>query len=308
MAITLDGLTVKTPPEFAPMLMKQAFEQSVVGQLTPSEPLPLQGKSIPVYDGGFEVGYVPEGGAKPVSDVQFSVKKITPIKLAGIILVSMEAARLDPAGMMRIIEADMRNAISRGIDYGVLYGKSAYDGTDIPAVTAVNQTTNRVELDLAKDLTPQIIAGYDLAAANLNADPNGFAFDSQLRSKVAMATQVMRTPQGAPQPMPNLAVAADTVAGLKAAYGRVVAGRVGSQGDTLVRGFVGDWAKVRWGYGSQIELASSAEATVVDAAGKEWHTFQDNMRAYRIEATVGWAILDPTAFAAYEVAGTTVTP
>ena len=297
MPITLDGQTVPLPNSFAPTLMKNAFEQSVIGQLTASEPIPLGDYIVPQYDGGFEVGVVGEAQPKPVSTPTISHKVIKPIKLAGIVVVSKEAAKKDPASMMRLVEADMTNGISRGIDFGILYGKSAKTGSAITDAVYVNQTTNRVEL-VAGDLVPQILAGYDLAAAGA-ADPNGFAFDSRYRTKIAMATQQIRTPAGVPQPMPNLAVSADTVAGLKAAYGRVVAGRVGSNVDTKIKGFVGDWGKVRWGFAEDITVSRSTEATVVDGANT-YHLWQDNLIGLLVEAIVGWTILDTTAFAAYE--------
>ena len=93
MPITLDGQTVPMPKEFAPTVMKNAFEASVIGQLTNSEPLPLGDYVIPQYDGGFEVGVVGETGRKPVGNVTVSHKVITPIKLAGIIVASKEAAK-----------------------------------------------------------------------------------------------------------------------------------------------------------------------------------------------------------------------
>lgn len=131
MPITLDGQTVPMPKEFAPTMLKNAFEASVIGQLTTSEPLPLGDYVIPQYDGGFEVGVVGEGQPKPVSDVAISHKVIKPIKLAGIVIASKEAVKKDPVGMMNIVSQDMTNAISRGIDFGILYGKSAKTGAAI---------------------------------------------------------------------------------------------------------------------------------------------------------------------------------
>lgn len=307
MAITIDGIQVKMPQEWAPTLLKQAFEESVVGKLCPAEPMPLSGKTIPVYGGGFEVGYVAEGTAKPVSDVTIEAKSIVPIKLAGITLVSSEATKLNPGKMLDIMQTDMRNAISRGVDYGVLYGKSANSGAKIPGAVAVNDTTKRVTLDTKKDLVPQLLGGYDKAAEGLESDPSGFMFDSRLRTKIAVASQQTGTTvKDGAQRMPNLAVAADTVAGLPAAYGRVVSGRIGTQtGETpAVLGFVGDWSKIRWGFAEQIELTRSDQASVV-AGGKTYHLFQDNMVAYRIEVTVGWTVLDTNAFAAYTASSTT---
>ena len=299
MPITLDGHNVPLPQSFAPTLMKNAFEQSVISPLTPSEPLAIGADTvIPQYDGGIEAGVVGEAQPKPVSEAAMSFKTLKPIKLATIVIVSKEAARVNPTQMLTYVQNDMRNAITRAVDFGILYGKSAKTGAAIADVSYVNQTTNRVELT-AGDLVPQLLAGYDLAAESATADPNGFAFDTRFRTKVAMSTQVIRTPEGVPQPMPNLTTQADNVAGLKATYGRVVSGRVGTNADTGVKGFVGDWSKVRWGYGEQITMTSSDSATIVDGS-TTYHLFQQNLKAFLVEAIVGWAVTDTEAFAAYE--------
>lgn len=297
--VTLDGVGIEMPPDWAATQMKTAFEASVIGQLTPSAPIPLGDYNIPVYEGGFEMGYTPEMGKKPVSGVSFSFKTMSPVKLAGIIVVSQEAARRNPAQMLTMVEQDMQNSVARAVDYAIFYGKSAYDGTAIPAMTSVNATTNRVELNLANDLVPQILAGYDLIVDE-SADPNGFAFDTRLRSRLALATQQQVTLPGAPAPMPNLGARYDNIAGLKAAYGRTVSGRVGTNADTKVRGFVGDWSKIRWGYATAIELARSTESTIIGADGQPIYLWQQNAMALRIEVTVGWTVLNALAFSAYE--------
>ena len=296
MAVLIDGIEVPLPSNWAETQLAQAFEESVVGKLDAPEPMPLGETVIPVYEGGFEVGYVAEGTPKPVSEVGFSHRTLSPWKFAGIVLVSQEAARLNPARMLDKIQQDMRNGVARQIDYGVFYGKSARTGNAVPNATFVDATTNRVELTSALD--EDILNAYDLAVAgNENGDPNGFAFDTSYRTRVARISQTA----GAPTPgLPNLNAAVNNVAGLPAAYGRTVSGRVGTQTATDVKGFVGDWrAGLAWGYGSQIELKRSTEATIVDGGGKTWNLFQDNMIAYLIEFTAGWSV-DATMFAALE--------
>lgn len=300
MAVTIDGFNVDLPSNWAATQLAQAFEQSVVGQLSQSTPLPLGETIIPIYEGGFEVGYTAEGSPKPVSEVGFDQRTLQPWKFAGIVLVSKEAARLNPAQMLENIQADMRNGVARQIDYGVLYGKSARTGVAVPNATAVNSTTARVTAGSA-DLADDILDAYDLAVGgNANGDPNGFAFDTRLRTRVARANAVQNTVGATIPAIPSLVGAGATVGGLPAAYGRTVAGRVGAQGHTGTVGFVGDWNKgLTWGYGSTVELQRSTEATIVDGAGKTWHSFQDNMIAYLIEFTAGWSV-DPTMFAAYD--------
>lgn len=302
MAVTIDGFEVDLPPTWAETQLSQAFEQSVAGQLSQSVPLPLGETVIPVYEGGFEVGYTAEGSPKPVSEVSFDKRTLQPWKFAGIVLVSQEAARLNPAQMLENIQADMRNGVARQIDYGVFYGKSARTGNAVPNATFVDQTDARIEL--GADLAEDILDGYDAAVeGNPNGDPNGFAFDTRYRTRVARANAVQNTVGATIPSIPNLTGAGAFVGGLPAAYGRTVSGRVGTQTATGTVGFVGDWnAGLTWGYGSSIELKRSTEATVVDGSNKTWHLFQDNMIAYLIEFTAGWSV-DPTMFAAYDEQG-----
>lgn len=299
MTVTLDGVALPLPPTWAPTQLKTAFQESVVGQLTPSVPIPMGDYNIPVYEGGFEMGYVPEMGQKPVSDVSFSFKTMSPVKLAGIIVVSEEAARRNPGQMMEMVQADMRNAVSRAVDLAVFYGKSAYNGSAIPGVSFVNQTTNRVEVNYKNDLVPQLLAGYNTIVSE-TADPNGWAFDTLQRATLALAAQQQVTLPGAPTPTPDLRQGVSTLMGLKTAFGRSVAGRVGTNADTNVDGFLGDWSKLRWGFASEIAMKRSTEATIMGADGQPIYLFQQNAMALLIEVTVGWSVLDTKAFVAYD--------
>lgn len=297
MAVTLDGQELNLPRDWSETTLAKGFQESVVGKLTPQEPVSTNGNVIPVYNGGFEVGYTAEASPKPVSDVSIVPNFLTPNKYAGILLVSKEAARANPGRLMEIVQQDMINAVARQIDYGIFYGRSAKSGAAVPNVPSINATTNRVELNESNDLVPQILAGYELAS--LDSDPNGFAFDSRYRTKIALASQQQLAPAGGTSPMPNLNSTVGSFAGLTTAYGRTVAGRVGTEDDTNVKGFVGDWSKLRWGFSEDISIQRSNQATVVDGAGKQWNLFQDNMIALLVEFEAGWWI-DPTAFAAYE--------
>ena len=297
MAITLDGLSVDLPQSWGNTLMKDSFESSVVGSLTSQIPISTRGNVIPIYEGGFEVGYVAEAEAKPVSEVGISLQYLTPQKFAGIVVVSKEAARENPANMLDIMRQDMINAVSRQVDFGIFYGKSAKSGAPVPNTTGINNTTNRVEL-APGDLVPQVLAGYDLAAAT-GKDPNGFAFDPTMRTRLSLAAQQQLSAPGGTSPMPSLNSVVGTFGGLPVAYGRTVSGKVGVNAPTAVKGFVGDWDNgLRWGFSSDISMQRSDQATVVDGANT-YHLFQQNLIAYLIEFEAGWWI-DPTAFTAFD--------
>ena len=138
MAFTLSDSDPKLlPASISEAILSKAFEQSVVGRLSPSKPMTLGENVIPVYEGGIEAGVVGEGEAKPVSTPTMSAKVIKPIKLATIVVVSEEAARVNPGQMLTHIQDDMSNAITRAIDLGVLHGRSAKTGAAIPDQTSL---------------------------------------------------------------------------------------------------------------------------------------------------------------------------
>lgn len=298
MAVTLDGQSLDLPKDWSNLVLKESFQESVVGRLTNQEPVSTNGNVIPVYDSGFEVGHTAEASPKPVSDVNIVPNFLTPNKYAGILLISKEAARANPANMLDTVRQDMINAVARQVDYGVIYGRSAKTGSVVSGTPFINQTTNRVALDLNTDLVPQFLAGYDLAG--LDEDPDGFAFDSQFRTKVALASQQQLAPAGGTSPMPNLNNSVASFAGLPTSFGRTVSGRLSGKKDSGVKGFVGDWDKLRWGFSENISITRSTEGTVVDGNGKTWSLFQDNMIGLLVEFEAGWWA-DPTAFAAYEL-------
>ena len=307
MAVTLDGLTVDLPKEWGATQLAKGFEQSVVGQLKSSTPMNMGEYVIPQYEGGFELGYTAEMGVKPVSGVSVTAKTMSPHKFAGIVVVSKEFAKRNPVQMLQYIEQDMRNAVARQVDYAIFYGKSAKTGQFVPGVDTaknyIDATTLRTELTNG-DLVPQVLAGYNSIVGGPKADradPSGFAFDTLLRTRLALASQQSITLPGAPTPMPNLAGGISALGGLNIAFGRTVAGRVGTNADTKTKGFVGDWDNgLRWGFVDQIDIQRSTEATIVDSAGQQVHLFQQNAMALLIEFSMGWAVMDNNYFAAYD--------
>src|SRR5690606_41512784 len=86
--ITLDNVGVELEPEFAPTILKNAFEGSAIGQVTDSEPMPLAGLTVPVYIGGIEVGLVGEAVAKPQLQADFRTPPNVYQKSAQIVYVS----------------------------------------------------------------------------------------------------------------------------------------------------------------------------------------------------------------------------
>lgn len=289
--VTLDGNAVGLPKNFIENTYKTAFEQSVVGRLSGQTPMTLGDNIVPISNGGFRVGVVGEGQAKPVTKPTFGAKTITPIKVAGIVIVSDEVAKLNPAGMVTEIQSQMSNAISVAIDDLVLHGRNPLNGAPLAnglfGITSANGSQNKVEL-VGNDWKTAIYAAYDLAGAD--KDPNGLAIDTRSR------TQISLTVQDVQYGLADLSSPTAVVAGLPAVYGRSVA--KSANVDTGAKAIIGNWSEgLKYGFAESIEMKRSSDASIVDADGVTHNLFQENKTAFLIEAKIGWGITDPSAFA-----------
>jgi HK97 family phage major capsid protein len=274
-----------------------------VGRLTPSQPIPLGTTVIPVYEGGIEAGPVAEGGTKPVGKPAMSHRTLAPQKFACIVIVSEEMAQANPLGMLNLVERDITTSIGRAIDLAIFHGRSAISGAVQPGWTFVNQTTVRETIPADADgteLGDTLLAGATrLGSGDPGYDLSGFAFDPRFRFQLLGARDAFDRPVF--QQSVNLSSDIDSVFGIPAAYGRAVPGLIGASTDTGVKGVGGDWSKLVWGYAKQLTIKRSTEAVVPD--GTDLHyLWAENKLALLVEAIVGWTVLDPNAFVAYDAA------
>lgn len=289
--VTLDGQRLPgLAPEWAATVLKEGFEGSVVGRVIPSEPMPLTGKDIPVYDSEIEVGLVGEAQAKPqVTPGGFSVRPMRSAKVAGIAVVSKEVADVNPLRMLELTQNDMRNAISRAVDSLVLFNRdlrgNVYTGVNVPVVGGENTDVYIGDGPVTAD---NLLDAYDAIVNNRDdVDPNGWVFDTRQRARLARLLQEHE------DGLPNLRAGVTSVAGLPAYFSRAFA-RVAKQDPTQgnLVGILGDFSKVRWGFVERLDIQRSTEATVGGVS-----MFETNQIALLIEATLGWTTLDQAAFA-----------
>jgi len=96
--------------------------------------------------------------------------------------------------------------------------------------------------------------------------------------------------------MPTLAKLATAYAGQPVAVSKTVSGQVDASTDTKVRGFGGDWDALKFGYALDI---FTKKIEYGDPFGNG-DLQRRNSVAYLTEVIFGWAIMDTTAFVAYE--------
>jgi HK97 family phage major capsid protein len=304
--LSLAGSQVELPQEYAQTILLHAFEDSVVGRLTNSRPMPLGTTVVPIYEGGIEAGPVAEGGRKPVSRPNLSSKTLMPQKFAAIVIASEELAETDPLGVWNLVEQDIQNSISRAIDLAILHGRSALTGDVQAGWSYVNQTTTRQDVPegaSGTELGDSIIAGATaLGSGDVPYQLTGFAADPRFKFMLYGARDAFDRPVF--QQAVDLTAGIDNLFGVPAAYGPAVPGRIGASDDTGVRLFGGDWNQLVWGFAKTLTLKRSTEAVIPD--GDDMHfLFAENKVALLVEAIIAWLVLDPNAFVAYDLgAGT----
>lgn len=302
--VTIDNREIPDlQPQWTNTLLKEAFEGSIVGKLIPSEPMPLTGKDVPVYDGTIEVGLVGEAQQKPLSKPgTFSVKSMRTAKVATIVVVSKELADANPLKLLNLVQADMRNSLARAVDSLVLFNHDmlgvSYTGVNVPVVGTGN---GNLYLGADTALTgTDLIDAFDLIT-NEDADPNGWVFDTRQRATLTRILQAAGQPYPNPAWLPDLAGGVTNVVGFPAHFSKAFR-RVGAiagdpAGAADIVGVLGDWSKVRWGYVEKLDITRSKEATIRGVS-----MFETNQIALLIEATLGWTNLAPDAFAVIRAA------
>ena len=314
MAVTLNGndITSKLDKNWAETVIEDGLRESAVGKLIPNKPMSTNGTKIPIFEGNTSFGAVDEMGRKPASDARIRIPVIETQKFAQMIPVSMEAARANPANLLENIKAKLKSDVADQVDVAILHGRSVKSGEKIPGYNAVNDTTNRVTFPADnKDLVPSIMSGFELVAANRKARANGFAFDTLVAPRVGSAAvygQTVNPNTGQLHTLPDLSTNVAMLGGLKTVFNPSVAGAVGGSEGFGVAGFVGDWSKVYWGYGSRLDIKTFDQASITMPDGSQMNAAEHNFVIIRAEFEIGWLILDTDAFTAYDAPAAAVTP
>lgn len=289
MTVKINGSAITLPKEFLDSVFVGAQEASVVARLSGSDAVTLGGNAYPIYTGGIEAGVVGEGENASISNPNFGVKYLEPVKVSTVITVSKEMASENPGDLLRHVQSDLSASIGRALDALALHGKDAKSGAPVAGKTGVAATLNRVEV-VNGDLKAALLGAFDLVDAE--ADANGLAVDSRSRGRLLNVTG--ETQYGLPA---NLVTNEVNVAGVPAVFGRTVGRTAGV--DNKIKAILGDWSNLRYGFARDIELETSTEATLVDG-DQIISTFQKGLVALKVTATVGAVVINDKAFAVIE--------
>ena len=304
MALTTANIVL--PKTVAAAIRTKVKDGSTIAALSPREGKLFQDENYLIFDGAAEAEVVAEGAAKgdynqpapPVVANRATIQTTT--------RVSKQLKWADEDDQLEIVDAiqtDQSEAMARAIDYLTYHAVNPKSGEVLSNYTALSaaEGVNNVYLGatLAASTDKQAIESIDnlAEAVNDDYDVNGFAlaktYANRLRKLRISGTGGRQFPE-----IP-LSLKVGNIEGVPAACSGTVNGRLVKNAGTPVTygtdilGIMGNFALIRWGFVRDI-MAEVIEYGDPDGKGD---LKRYNQIAFRTEAVLAWAILDPAAFA-----------
>jgi len=280
------------------IVTESALDAGLLPKLVAQKPTLFGKVSGGMFAGVPKAQIVGESEAKTGQD-PFSVVPWTadPVKAQITVRTSSEFMWADEDYQLGILDDLVAPAIGAGmgrfVDLFAFHGINPLTGlASAKATKWLTQATKVIES--AGSPTAELNAAVGLIAATGTAMPNGIAFDAAYN--YALATEVY--PAGhslAGQPIyPSMGFnGVENWRGLRAGSSSTVSGRP-ELADTLLRGIVGDYSQIRWGYQRDIPL-KVIEYGDPDNTDRDLQGF--NEIAFRAEVVIYMAIGDLDKFA-----------
>lgn len=289
--MALDTTKVKLPASVVTEISGKVKDTSTIAALSPARPKIFNDENYMVFNSTSEGEVVAEGAKKGSyeNDIDTIVGKR--FKVVTTTRVSSELQWADEDNQLEIINAiqeDQTAAIGRVLDYVVYHGfnpkpKQALSGfTGLVSDSSVNTVTATDDPSADIDNMVDALIDYGISGIALSR-----LFASALRKLRVPATGMRLYPE---IPL-NLNVG--DLDGIPAATSNTVNGRLITP-DTGVRSIMGDFNMIKWGMVRDM-WSEVIEYGDPDGTGNDLKAY--NQIAFRTEAVMSYAVLEPAAFA-----------
>lgn len=275
---------------FDPVLVTDLFTKvrgkSSLAKLSARKPTSFRGNTLFVFNMDSDIAIVAENAKKPAGSLQLTPKTITPIKVVYQARISDEFERASEEARISIMEAyndGFAAKLAAGLD------KMAFHGVN-PATGEVSSLiTSYFDKDVTKTVQYSAAEGGDAAieeATQLLGDyaANGLAlsrvFAGILAKETVGGTGVKKFPElawgGSPESLNGIRTDVNPTVG------------------TADYAILGDFEAFRWGYADEVsfEIIKYGDP---DGTGTDLKNV--NQICLRSEAYLGFAVIDPDAFA-----------
>ena len=289
--MALDTTKVKLPASVVTEISGKVKDTSTIAALSPARPKIFNDENYMVFNSTSEGEVVSEGAKKGSYENDIDIVVGKRFKVVTTTRVSNELQWADEDNQLEIINAiqeDQTAAIGRVLDYVVYHGfnpkpKQALSGfTGLVSDSSVNTVTATDDPSADIDNMVDALIDYGISGIALSR-----LFASALRKLRVPATGMRLYPE---IPL-NLNVG--DLDGIPAATSNTVNGRLITP-DTGVRSIMGDFNMIKWGMVRDM-WSEVIEYGDPDGTGNDLKAY--NQIAFRTEAVMSYAVLEPAAFA-----------
>lgn len=289
--MALDTTKVKLPASVVTEISGKVKDTSAIAALSPARPKIFNDENYMVFNSTSEGEVVAEGAKKGSYENDIDIIVGKRFKVVTTTRVSNELQWADEDNQLEIINAiqeDQTAAIGRVLDYVVYHGfnpkpKQALSGfTGLVSDSSVNTVTATDDPSADIDNMVDALIDYGISGIALSR-----LFASALRKLRVPATGMRLYPE---IPL-NLNVG--DLDGIPAATSNTVNGRLITP-DTGVRSIMGDFNMIKWGMVRDM-WSEVIEYGDPDGTGNDLKAY--NQIAFRTEAVMSYAVLEPAAFA-----------
>lgn len=289
------------PPELVKEMMNQVVGHSSLARLSARKPVPFTGEKIFTFSLDKEADIVGENGAKSVGGATLGTVNIRPIKFEYSARVSDEFMRADEEYQLNVLEEFADGAakkFARALDLAAFHGVNPRTNAD-SAVVGENNFDDKIEnvITYASATPDDNLDAAIAAVTGAEKEVTGIAMSPTMGAAMAKVkvNGVVQYPEfrfgGKPQ----------SFAGMGMDINNTVS-KMPTSVETTSQAYVGDFANAfRWGYATEMPVEiipygnPDNDTTAGDLKGH-------NQVLLRLEAYIGWGILDPDAFAVVQEA------
>lgn len=283
-----DTTKVALPKSVVTTVLSKVKDASTIAALSPSTPQKFADSTYLVFNPTAEAEVVAEGAKKSGSEISTNPVVAKRVKVVTTTRVSDELKWADEDNQLEIVSniiADQTAAIGRALDYVVYHAINPKTGLALDGYTALTAGANSITA--TDDPSTDIDSMTD---AVLDYDINGFA----LSRKLAADLRKLRVPATGLRLYPEIPLSLNVgnIDGIPAVASGTVNGRL-AKTDTKVLGILGDFNAIKWGMVRDM-TSEIIEFGDPDNTGNDLKGY--NQVAYRTEAVLAYAALDPKAF------------
>ena len=283
-----DTTKVALPKSVVTTVLNKVKDASTIAALSPSTPQKFADSTYLVFNPTAEAEVIAEGAKKSGSEISTDPVVAKRVKVVTTTRVSDELKWADEDNQLEIVSniiADQTAAIGRALDYVVYHAVNPKTGLALDGYTALTAGANSITA--TDDPSADIDSMTD---AVLDYDINGFA----LSRKFASDLRKLRVPSTGLRLYPEIPLSLEvgSIDDIPAAASGTVNGSL-AKTDTKVLGILGDFSAIKWGMVRDM-TSEIIEFGDPDNTGNDLKGY--NQVAYRTEAALAYAVLDPEAF------------